>query len=91
MTEAKWNATVGNGKEPASEKQVTWIAGDVLEWLCPGALCIQASSSTVDNISSNTNTHTRESTGVELATADFLCKIFMYFCAGDKQARPSTN
>lgn len=35
MAAAEWNATLGNGKEAASGKQVTWIAGGVLECLWP--------------------------------------------------------
>lgn len=93
MMEAKWNATLGNGKEPASGKQVTWIAGDVLEWLCPRALCIQASSSRVDNISSLAHTHKHKHTWRQCThhCRATCVRNLNVFCAGDKQARTSSN
>ena len=84
------------GKSRRQGKQVTWIAGDVLEWLCPRASCIQASFTRVDNISLNTHTHTH--THSRQCTSDcrlYLCKnmhvLFCFFCRWQQEPAPTKS
>lgn len=82
------NAPKRNGNELEWEKQVTWIAGDVLECLCPWVLHSQASSSRVDNISSNARAWAHMQGNVQ-APPSFLKRKLHADPAGDNQREPA--